>query len=153
MTLIFQSCFSPANAQDSASLEGQEWILESMNDGGFGTGKTWLFSSGNRFEHTSWYSGGAYWTHQYKGTYRYDEKEKIIFLEFNANQKLENDHLSPKMMLQLDTSKKDSLPVMTASWDKKAKEKKENLAILNPHFSPSIKFSIRKTSPKNSPKN
>lgn len=147
MILFFQSCASQSKAQNLNSLEGQEWVFERiMNKGGFGGGKRWRFFSENRFEYTTWYSGGAYWTHRYQGTYKYDNKEKKVFLKFNSNQNSMQDKLVQKMAVQLDISQNDTIPIITNFWEKTSDSSlvSEQEKVFKPLLFQKMKFKVKK---------
>lgn len=154
MAILTQSCVSSAKAQTFTSLEGQEWVFDCEIVAGNKAGLIWKFFADNRFEYKIWYSGGAYSTRKYEGSYKYDDNEKKVFLSFDSNQNLKVDQLTPKMAVRLNISKKDTIPIITKSWDKDAEEypkigdKSESVKSLFANQ----KFSIRKMATKNSSK-
>ncbi len=141
------SCVSPVKPEDSSSLEGQEWTYGREIAPSIGAGKIWKFFSKNRFEYTEWYSGGAYWTRHYQGSYKYDSKEKKVFLMFDSNQNLAQDNLAPKMAVQLHISKNDTIPIISNSWKYSSDSSlvNEQEKVFSYQRYQKVKFGIKKT--------
>lgn len=141
------SCVSPVKSESFSSLEGQEWTYGREIAPSIGGGKIWKFFPENRFEYTEWYSGGAYWTRHYQGSYKYDKMEKKVFLLFDSNQNLAQDNLTPKMAVQLHISKNDTMPIISNSWkyssDSSLANEQEKV-FSNLKFQ-KVKFKIKKT--------
>lgn len=109
-----------AQQQSPAALDNEEWsFAQSMEGQGIGQGTTWQFFSNNTFNASHWYSGGAYWKHQYTGTYHYDATTTTIYLKYKKNTKLPP--VKKSLCIQVIYDKTDSIgfyPVFYDSWKK-----------------------------------
>lgn len=102
----------------TGSLEGQKWSFQQMNTtSGIGRGNSWTFLSNNRFTATNWYSGGAYWIHDYSGKYYCNEATKTVYLKYNTSKKpfLK---IEQKQQLNLKISDSDTVLVIKNGWNK-----------------------------------
>jgi len=109
-----------AQQQNPTTLDNEEWIfIQSMEGHGIGRGTTWQFFNNNTFNATHWYSGGAYWKHQYTGTYYYDAITTTIYLKYKKNTKLPP--VKKDLCIQIIYDKTDSIgyyPVFYDNWKK-----------------------------------
>lgn len=103
-------------------LEGQEWIFINDNQC-FYVMQSWNFLSNNRFEAIEFYSGGASWKHHFSGSFYYNTLSKTVFLEYDRNELLKEDHQkSRKKMLKLKISKNDTIPIIKDVWKRTNKD-------------------------------
>ncbi len=114
-------CMKQAPAQDlkGETLENQQWCLVSNSrSSGIGAGTIWTFLPDHRFEAKDWYSGGAYWTNVFTGTYHYDPKTTTVYLTYKeTKQKIK----MPKSCIRLIPNEHDTTtfrPVLYDQWKK-----------------------------------
>lgn len=118
LTMLYGN--SQAQQQGPNVLDNEEWVLaQSMEGQGTGRGSIWQFFSNHTFNATHWYSGGAYWKHQYTGTYHYDPVTATVYLKYKHNAKLPP--VKKHLCIQIIDDKTDSTgyyPVFYDSWKK-----------------------------------
>lgn len=106
--------------QHQPFLDNEEWMLiHSQLTQGFGSGSVWQFFSDHTFSTTHWYAGGAYWRHQYKGTYHYDPATETVYLMYKKDKKLPE--VKKNLCLQIVYEKADSTAyhaVLYNNWKK-----------------------------------
>lgn len=109
-----------AQQQSLTALDNEEWTLTQSGKGqGIGSGSIWQFFSNYTFNATHWYSGGAYWTHQYTGTYYYDAVTATVFLKYKKNTRLPP--VRKNLCIQVIDAPTDSIgyyPVFYNGWAK-----------------------------------
>ena len=113
--ILLSSCTRPRPQKIISSLEGQKWSFAREITTGVGSGDSWTFLPDNRFIGTNWYSGGAYWTHHFSGTYHYDAERKTVFLKYDKN-KISHLKKSLKQQLNLKISENDTILIVTDGW-------------------------------------
>lgn len=119
--ILLSSCTMTKIHKYTDSLEGQKWTWgERMVSGVAAWGNSWTFLPNNKFTATSWYSGGAYWTDNFSGTYYYDAESKTAFLKYDKNKNTAIKEIH-KQQLNIKIIEKDTTIIVTNSW-KKAKE-------------------------------
>jgi hypothetical protein len=80
--------FEKLNAQPAPHfLDAEEWSWTKGNKAA-SRGTTWQFFKDQTFKAVDWYSGGAYWTYKYKGTYHYDMATKTVYLRYTKDKTL-----------------------------------------------------------------
>lgn len=116
MSIILVSSCTMTKSINS-SLEGQRWIWsKELKNAGVSTGNSWIFLSNNRFSEKSWYSGGAYFTYNYTGTYYYNADNKTVFLRYDKEQT--NPPKFIRSCIQLTVIDNATIPVFYNSWKK-----------------------------------
>nr|WP_199158861.1 hypothetical protein [Pedobacter sp. ASV2] len=116
LSIIFLGAQAQEKQPDNFSLDNEEWVWTAGNKAA-GSGTVWHFFKDNTFTATHWYSGGAYWTHKYQGTYHYDESKKTVYLQYKK------DKLLPVVTTNLCIQLVDDLtggyyPIFYNSWKK-----------------------------------
>lgn len=108
--------------QHQPFLDNEEWMLtQSQLTQGFGKGSIWQFFSDHTFIATHWYSGGAYWRHQYKGTYHYDPATETVYLKYKKDKKLPE--VTKNLCLQIVYEKADNNVYHAVLYDNWKKQK------------------------------
>lgn len=116
LILLLAACTTKSRFGNSDSLEGQEWTWGRRDSNtGIGGGNSWRFLAGQRFTSTNWYSGGAYWTRNFSGSYFYDSKNQCVFLRYDKKNAPSG---NTKQQLQLIIKETDTILVVKNGWKK-----------------------------------
>lgn len=116
LIMILIACDTKNISGNSDSLEGQQWTWGRRDSTtGIGGGDSWLFLAGQRFKGTNWYSGGAYWTRNFSGSYFYNSKNQCVFLRYDKKNAPAE---TTKQQLQLIITETDTILVVKNGWKK-----------------------------------
>lgn len=100
------------------ALAGQRWINQIQVGPGIESGNMWTFLAHNRFTEKEWYSGGAYFTRHYAGTYYYDDQNKTVFIQYDRD-KTPTAAKGRKRRLIVHTNKSTKNLSVIDGWDRK----------------------------------
>lgn len=116
LIILLTACATKNRSGNTDSLEGQQWTLGRRDSiTGIGGGNSWRFLADQRFAATNWYSGGAYWTRNFSGSYLYDSKSQCVYLKYDKNNAPTE---STKQKLQLIITETDTILVIKNGWRK-----------------------------------
>lgn len=116
LILLLAACTSKSGSGNSDSLEGQQWTWGRRDSNtGIGGGNSWRFLAGQRFTGTSWYSGGAYWTRNFSGSYFYDPKKQCVYLKYDKNNAPTE---TTRQKLQMVITETDTILMVKNGWGK-----------------------------------
>lgn len=116
---LLSHCTITKTDKGNSTLEGQIWTFgRELSGSGVGWGDSWTFLPNNKFIRKNWYSGGAYWTNNFSGSYFYDEKSKTAFLKYDRSRTKVLKKQPSKQQLYLTITENDTILTITDHWGK-----------------------------------